>query len=57
MTISYRKRKGRRVWHFCIDCSRWPTKDYESRLITPPTTEIGGLCKECLAKNTAGSYR
>jgi len=53
MTISYRKRKGGGVWHFCVDCPRWPAKGYSSRLIAPPTPEIGRLRNECLDKKAA----
>lgn len=49
MASTYRKRKGSYdAWHFCSNCSNWPTSNYEERH-TKPTT--GELCNECKAKD------
>lgn len=45
--MEYRRKKGSDTWHFCTNCSNWPTKDYDSRK-TKPTT--GELDNECLSK-------
>ena len=49
MAATYRKRKGIQydTWHFCSNCSKWPTSDYDERT-TKPTD--GELCDECKAK-------
>jgi len=43
----YRKSKSSDTWHFCRNCSRWPTSNYDERY-TKPTT--GELCNECKSK-------
>jgi|ERR1051326_2045949 hypothetical protein len=43
----YRRTKGHDTWHFCTNCSHWPTTDFETRSDTPTT---GELCNECRAK-------
>ena len=48
MTV-YRKKKGKDVWHWCKNCSNFPTSDYteESRTSRPTN---GELCNECIGK-------
>lgn len=45
--MAYRKRKNKDTWHFCRNCSNWPTSDYDEKT-TKPTS--GEFCNECLAK-------
>lgn len=45
--MAYRKRKGNDTWHFCSNCSNWPTKDYDEQSSKPTT---GEFCNECKAK-------
>lgn len=49
MASEYRKRKGATydTWHFCTNCSNWPTSNYDSRT-TKPTD--GELCDQCKSK-------
>ena len=49
--MAWRKRKDKDTWHFCKNCSNWPTSNYEEKL-TKPTT--GELCNECRSKETSG---
>ena len=49
--MAYRKRKGKDTWHWCQNCSNWPTSDYDE---TPSKPSSGELCNECLAKDKAG---
>ncbi len=51
---AYRKRKGNDTWHFCSNCSNYPTTNYEERP-TKPTT--GELCNECQAKQRERNCR
>ncbi len=44
---SYRKKKYSDTWHWCRNCSKWPTSDYEERYSKPTS---GELCNECKAK-------
>jgi hypothetical protein len=49
----YRRLKGSDVWHWCTNCSLWPTTDYIE--VTRAGRPFGGkLDNECLAKETAG---
>lgn len=47
----YRKQRGSDTWHWCTNCSKWPTGDYEER-DTKPTS--GELCNECKSKRDEG---
>jgi hypothetical protein len=53
---TYRRRIGSDTWHWCRNCSNWPTGrpgvDYEEQH-TRPTT--GELDNECRAKEQSGS--
>ncbi len=31
----YRKLKGKDTWHFCKNCSNWPTSNYDSSFSKP----------------------
>jgi CheY-like chemotaxis protein len=50
----YRSERGSQVWHFCTNCSEWPTDDYDERPV-PPTNEE--LCNECRVKLQANDCR
>ena len=50
--MEYRRKRGSDTWHWCRNCSNWPTSDYESRY-TKPTT--GELDNECRSKEAAGA--
>ncbi len=47
MASTYRKRTGSDTWHFCSNCSNWPTSDYDSKTSKPSS---GELCNECQGK-------
>ena len=44
----YRKREGKDTWHFCSNCSNWPTGAGVKKQVAKPTT--GELCDQCKAK-------
>ena len=46
---TYRKRKGSDAWHWCKNCSNWPTSNYEE-VTVPGRPRTGELDNECLAK-------
>ncbi len=51
---TYRKKRGHDTWHWCTNCSNWPTSDYtESK--TKPTS--GELCNECKGKENNGTCK
>jgi len=48
----YRKRKGMDTWHWCRNCSNWPTSNYDVRYSKPTS---GELDNECKAKSANGN--
>ncbi|MBN2465182.1 hypothetical protein JXD38_06130 [candidate division WOR-3 bacterium] len=50
----YRRKKDRDTWHYCRNCSNWPTSDYVVQYTKPAS---GELCNECMAKDKAGDCR
>lgn len=49
---TYRRRKGSDTWHWCRNCSNWPTFDYEEKYF-PGRPTYGELDNECKAKEEA----
>lgn len=47
-----RRRNGSDTWHFCSNCSAWPTSNY-----VEGTGASGEKCNECLAKQRSGNCR
>jgi len=45
----WRKGKGTGTWHFCPNCSNWPTSNYDVSYTKPMT---GELDYECRSKET-----
>lgn len=52
--MTYRRRTSGDTWHFCTNCSLWPTIDYKEQQGKPTT---GELCNQCRSKNDAGTCR
>ena len=52
MAGTYRKKRDSDTWHFCSNCSNWPTSDYIELTEKPAW---GELCNECQAKKVAGN--
>jgi len=52
----YRRRKNRDTWHWCKNCSRWPTMDENPDVRGSKPAPGGGrdLCNECRAKTKRG---
>ena len=52
---TYRRKKSKDAWHWCKNCSNWPTSDYDEEYHSGterPST--GELCNECRAKEKTG---
>jgi hypothetical protein len=47
--MAYRRRRGNDTWHFCSNCTNWPTAAvvYEEQQQKPTT---GEFCNECKSK-------
>jgi len=54
MANEYRKKGESDTWHFCRNCSNWPTSGYTTRQTKPAS---GELCNECKAKERDGNCR
>jgi len=52
MAIIYRKKKGSDTWHWCTNCSNWPTSDYVESAGKPT---YGELDNECKSKENLGT--
>jgi len=52
--MTYRKKRNSDTWHFCTNCSKWPTSDYDEKTMKPTT---GELCDECRAKQANGTCK
>jgi hypothetical protein len=52
---TYRRRKtSSDTWHWCRNCSKWPTSGYEE-VTVPGRPSYGELCNECRAKESNGT--
>jgi len=49
---NYRKRNESDTWHFCTNCSNWPTSGYTTATSKPSS---GEFCNECLDKEKNGN--
>lgn len=45
--MQWRRREGKDVWHFCGNCSKWPSKDF---ILAETKPTYGEGCNECRAK-------
>ncbi len=52
---TYRRKKGSDTWHWCTNCSNWPTSDYEEKKMEGRPS--GDLDNECKAKEREGKCR
>ena len=50
--MAYRRRKDSDAWHWCRNCSNWPTSNYVEQQSKPTS---GELDNECKAKEAAGN--
>ena len=50
----YRRKKGRDTWHWCKNCSNWPTANYDVKYTKPRSDELDNECK---AKEKANSCK
>lgn len=52
--MAYRRRRDSDTWHWCTNCSNWPTSSYEEQATKPKDEE---LCNECKGKTAAGTCK
>jgi hypothetical protein len=53
MAATFRKKSGSDTWHFCSNCSQWPTSDYDEQ----ETPTSGQRCNECKSKGETGNCK
>ena len=53
MVTTYRRLENGERWHFCTNCSAWPTERYVE-LEYPEYLLKGSLCLECITKRHFG---
>jgi len=46
----YRKRSNTQCWHFCSNCSEWPSDDYQESIDRPAARDLCQECKNKLSK-------
>ncbi len=52
----YRRRRDRDTWHWCKNCSNWPTQKEKPEVChSKPST--GELCNQCRSKAKHGECR
>ena len=54
MANVYRRRYGSDTWHFCRNCTIWPTSGYKEQSSKPTT---GEFCDQCRAKRATRNCR
>lgn len=47
MAKEYKRKNDKDAWHWCKNCSNWPTSNYQTSS-TKPTS--GELCNQCKSK-------
>lgn len=53
--MTYRKHKGSDTWHWCTNCTNWPTTSYDTVTTSGNARPAGGeLDNQCLGKERAG---
>lgn len=50
--MPYRRKRNSDTWHYCRNCSNWPTTDYVEQHTKPSS---GELDNECRSKDASGS--
>jgi hypothetical protein len=53
--MEYRRRKTSDTWHWCTNCSQWPTSNYESVNLPAGKRPSGDLDNECRKEERDGT--
>jgi hypothetical protein len=57
MEIVCRKRTEAQVWHICVDCTAWPTRDYSEKWVELTSIDPSTICLQCLQRKREGKCR
>lgn len=52
--MAYRRKKNSDTWHYCSNCSNWPTSDYVEQQSKPTP---GEFCNECRGKQNTNNCK
>jgi hypothetical protein len=50
MARTWRRRWGRDTWHFCSNCTEWPSSGCEESKTEPVLGSGQEFCDQCLSK-------
>ena len=50
MEIVCRKRTQTDVWHICIDCTGWPSRNYSEKWVELTSIDPSTICLQCLQR-------
>jgi hypothetical protein len=53
--MSYRRTTSGTIWHWCHNCSGWPSSDFRRREDKPSTWGGHSLCDECDTRARSGN--
>jgi len=56
MEIVCRKRTQTNVWHICVDCTAWPTRNYTEKWVESTSVDPSTICIQCLQRRREGKY-
>jgi hypothetical protein len=57
MEIVCRKRTQTDVWHICVDCTAWPTRNYTEKWVELTSIDPSTICIQCLQRKQEGKCR
>jgi hypothetical protein len=57
MEIVCRKRTQTDVWHICVDCNAWPTRNYTEKWLEISSVDPSTICIQCLQRRREGKCR
>jgi hypothetical protein len=57
MEIVCRKRTQTDVWHICVDCTAWPTRNYTEKWVELTSIDLSTICIQCLQRKREGKCR
>ena len=57
MEIICRKRTETDIWHICVDCTAWRTRNYTEKWVELTSIDPSTICIQCLQRKRDGKCR
>jgi hypothetical protein len=57
MEIVCRKRTQTDVWHICVDCTAWRTRNCTEKWVELSSVDPSSICIQCLQRRREGNCR